>query len=215
VLRNRGRPRGNLRALYGGSGGDVIRGGADEDLLTGGAGADRIDAGAGDDDIWGNRGRDRILAGRGDDEIHARDSARDSVVCGPGSDALGADPRDRFSSSCETVAQRAVREGPNVVIGDARLRRNSRLRVRLSCPRKVGRLGCSGLLAGRLAGSRRNGPATRYRIRARRSRAVTIRLRRADARRIRRRARGTVRIRSVERGHLGRKITIREVDIRA
>ena len=144
-------------------------------------------------------GQDTLLGGAAGDIIFIRDGESDPMGCGPGTDTVTADLRDKPPSTCENVDQGAVREGPNVRISSARRAARGMLAVRLRCPRQL-RRPCAGTLR---AGSRR---ATRYRIRPRRS--ATVRVRFAS------RAR-TVRLRSVERGTHGPKTTIRVLRVRA
>jgi Ca2+-binding RTX toxin-like protein len=71
--------------------------------VNGGPGADTLLGGAGDDTINGGRGVDLIVAGSGDDLVRARDGQRDRITCGPGSDRVVADGRDRVGGDCEVV----------------------------------------------------------------------------------------------------------------
>ena len=82
--------------LDGGADRDLLFGGAGSDVLLGGAGADVLDAGAGRDVLVGGSGVDRLLAGAGNDIVDARDGNAERVDCGPGTDAVRADPTDRL-----------------------------------------------------------------------------------------------------------------------
>ena len=53
--------------IYGGDGGDIIRGGRGDDYIEGNGGADDIRGGRGDDVIFGGGGGDTIRGGGGDD----------------------------------------------------------------------------------------------------------------------------------------------------
>ena len=97
-------PRDSGGILDGGSGNDVLTGGAMFDLVEGGAGNDRVATGSGGDQIDGGRGKDVLSGGPGGDRIDARDRTRDIVRCGPGRDRVKADRRDRLSS-CEVVSR--------------------------------------------------------------------------------------------------------------
>ncbi len=61
-----------------------------------------IDGGRGDDTLEGGGGRDVLNGGRGPDDLHARDTAADSVLGGPGRDEATVDRRDTVSG-VETV----------------------------------------------------------------------------------------------------------------
>ena len=65
-----------------------------DDCLSGGAGADVLRAGG---------GADEASAGPGDDVVLANDGVRDRIACGPGTDRVAADARDRVSGDCERV----------------------------------------------------------------------------------------------------------------
>jgi Ca2+-binding RTX toxin-like protein len=56
-------------AIFGGRGGDNIRGGGGVDTIHGGRGHDTIQGGAGNDILEGNEGRDIIRGGAGDDRV--------------------------------------------------------------------------------------------------------------------------------------------------
>jgi hypothetical protein len=72
-------------------------GSARSDTVRGTARADFIDPRA---------GRDRVLAGSGADRITAFDGFVDDIRCGPQSDIVAADLRDRVRADCETVSRR-------------------------------------------------------------------------------------------------------------
>ena len=72
----------------GGSGADVIVGGAAVDVISGGADSDYIDGGAGDDDISTSEGADIVLGGAGNDVI--------TVDRGGAKFLLGEDGSDTF-----------------------------------------------------------------------------------------------------------------------
>jgi Tol biopolymer transport system component len=93
---------------------DVLRGGGGDDrlvahdtpsLLDGGLGSDRLRGSSRSDHLDGGRGRDVVRGGGGEDVIHARDGAVDVLACGPGPDAVAADPHDRVASDCELVTR--------------------------------------------------------------------------------------------------------------
>ena len=76
--------------------------------LGGGTGADRVDGGAGndllDDRKLGGYGRDRLLGGSGNDRVRTAGSTADDVDCGPGTDSITLDPKDR-QRRCERVTR--------------------------------------------------------------------------------------------------------------
>jgi Ca2+-binding RTX toxin-like protein len=84
--------------LLGGGGNDILSGRAGDDRLEGGDGNDRLYGGGGNDTLYGGRGSDRLWGQTGDDALLTRDSARDSLDGGPGSDRARLDAqRDIFS----------------------------------------------------------------------------------------------------------------------
>jgi Domain of unknown function DUF11/RTX calcium-binding nonapeptide repeat (4 copies) len=86
----------------GNAGDDCIEGGFGNDTIDGGPGNDVLKGGPGRDLIVGGPGRDKIEGGAGGDTIDAADGWRDRISCGLGTDALEADPFDRFHG-CEHV----------------------------------------------------------------------------------------------------------------
>ncbi|MBV8685105.1 MAG: hypothetical protein JOZ90_02445 [Alphaproteobacteria bacterium] len=80
--------------LDGGSGDDVLLGGAWNDDLIGEEGDDRLDGGGGDDVLLGDAGRDRLLGGDGNDGL-VGGAGDDRLYGGAGDDLLrGEDGRD-------------------------------------------------------------------------------------------------------------------------
>jgi Ca2+-binding RTX toxin-like protein len=75
------------------------------DTLNGGDADDRLDGGDGDDRLAGGPGVDGYEGGEGNDTIHARDSVRESVLCGGGQDAGDADIEDDVAADCEDVSK--------------------------------------------------------------------------------------------------------------
>lgn len=116
--------------MRGNGGDDVLKTGDGVDALDGGAGNDALDGGFNDDTIVGGPGRDRVsgdVSGGdcgpawckypyGNDTIDVRDGEVDSVLCGPGSDTVEADPGDTIANDCETV-RRAAGGGPDAQSG--------------------------------------------------------------------------------------------------
>ena len=210
--------------LIGAGGNDDLDGGEDNDRLDGGAGDDDLDGGPGADRLEGSLGADVLKGGDGNDTLRAREPAgfaavQDIVSCGAGTDFAEVDLKDAVSSSCENRDVGAVGETPNVRLPSKSLRvsRTGRVRVQLRCPRAVKKLGCNGRLQLRVGAGSGSGRSrkVRYKIKAGRRQTVTLRLARRDVRNIRRRggrARGT--LTSVERGHLGRKTTVRNPRLR-
>lgn len=103
----------------GGPGNDAIPGSSGRDRINGGGGDDAIAGGAGNDDLTGGPGRDVINGGPGNDVIDAHDGgagfADRGIVCGPGTDTVYADAKDRrrsgrrgnIAADCERVVSRA------------------------------------------------------------------------------------------------------------
>ena len=98
-------------ALYGGDDDDSLFGRTGNDRLAGGNGHDELEGGRGDDVLRGGRGRDqlnggfgrdRLLGGLGADTIRAVGGGADVIDCGPGTDRVEKDSRDR-SRNCEIV----------------------------------------------------------------------------------------------------------------
>ena len=89
--------------IAGRKGHDTIWGDAGNDRITGDRGRDRILGGAGNDTIYGNYDADTIEGGSGNDRINVVHGGNDVVACGPGSDVVFADPRDRVAGDCESV----------------------------------------------------------------------------------------------------------------
>lgn len=87
--------------VHGGSGSDVVHGGTGSDHMYGDAGNDTLD----DAPRSGPSGTDWFYGGAGNDEIFARDSTRDYVDCGPGSDVAKVDSQDVVGGSCEQVVR--------------------------------------------------------------------------------------------------------------
>ena len=185
--------------LQGGSGKDEIDGQRGNDTVEGGSGNDLVDGGSGVDVLRGNTGNDRIIS----KEQGVNPSEADEVGCGSGNDFLEADLKDFVPPSCEEFDKSPVGETPHVKLPGTALRVSStgRVRVRLRCPRGVKGLGCKGSL--RLLRSRK----VRYRIRAGRSKSVTLRLTAKD----RKKRRGN--LVSVEKGRKGPKTTVRNAPL--
>jgi hypothetical protein len=106
----RRRMRGTARAdvltgarLFGLAGNDLLRGLAGRDVLHGGPGRDQLLGLVGRDTLHGGTGRDVLRGGPGPDTLFTRDGTRDAVWCGPGRDAVVADPGDRVGRDCELV----------------------------------------------------------------------------------------------------------------
>jgi hypothetical protein len=86
--------------LDGRPGDDALDGSSGRDRLLGGKGADLVRGGKDDDRLEGGPGRDVLDGGSGDDRLDARDGEKDELRCGPGRDAVRADPSDTLVS-CE------------------------------------------------------------------------------------------------------------------
>lgn len=68
--------------------------------LTGGPGKDTIDGSPSGDSINGGPQKDTIRASGGNDLIDSKDGVAESVICGNGTDTIGADPNDSLTA-CE------------------------------------------------------------------------------------------------------------------
>lgn len=84
---------------------DVITGSAGDDYLFGEGGSDRIDGLGGNDEIWAPGGPSWVDGGDGNDTIHAKNSAKDFLSCGAGTDTVFLDSSETFVpfSACETL----------------------------------------------------------------------------------------------------------------
>jgi cyclophilin family peptidyl-prolyl cis-trans isomerase len=90
--------------LYGDAGDDRIWGGSGNDSILGGVGSDWVDAGSGNDTVKGGDGNDYLIGGSGYDRLYgeggndallARDSAKDTLSGGAGTDVGKWDSTDR------------------------------------------------------------------------------------------------------------------------
>jgi Ca2+-binding RTX toxin-like protein len=79
-----------------------IRGGGDQDTFTGSDVANTLDTGSGEDYLDGKKGADDLLGGGAADTTLSRDSSRDAVSCGAGTDFVIADKKDA-TQGCEIV----------------------------------------------------------------------------------------------------------------
>ncbi len=79
-------------------GNDVIYGKGGNDLLVGGGGTDRLYGQAGNDRIVGGSGKDALYGAAGADILYGRDTVRDVVNGGRGSDRGRVDRRDAVRS---------------------------------------------------------------------------------------------------------------------
>ena len=84
---------------------EVVEGGSGGDALTGNGAANTLLGHGGADDLNGGAGADNHQGGAGNDRIDSRDSASDSVSCGPGQDSVAADLADLVGSDCESVSR--------------------------------------------------------------------------------------------------------------
>lgn len=231
----------DIENLKGSRGNDTLVGNSARNLIEGFAGNDTLRGGSppvsrtgtiinflGDDTLDGGVGSDVMHGEGGDDRLLARDAVDDQVAeamtCGSGNDRLDTDLADDdtrpLPTSCETIDQGAIKEGPNVRFRTGTLLRVSSagtVRLRLRCPARV-TIGCRGKLAGGAPGRpglRALGTATRYRIRRGDTARVTIRLPRALRRAAARRNRPVLaRVVSVETGSHGPKTTVRHIRLR-
>jgi Ca2+-binding RTX toxin-like protein len=79
-----------------------VRGGGDQDTFTGSDVGNVLDTGGGEDYLDGKKGADTLQGGAAADAVLSRDSTRDAVICGPGTDFVIADRRDA-AQGCEIV----------------------------------------------------------------------------------------------------------------
>jgi len=86
--------RGGNDTIHGNGGNDLLRGEGGNDKLYGDAGIDRLDGGLGNDILTGGAGKDEARGGGGPDTFYAKDSIRDSLVGGPGTDKARVDRVD-------------------------------------------------------------------------------------------------------------------------
>jgi hypothetical protein len=91
-----GTPRNDVICGLGGN--DVVYGKGGHDLLVGGGGADRLYGQAGNDRIVGGAGKDALYGAAGADILYGRDTVRDVVNGGRGSDRGRVDRRDAVRS---------------------------------------------------------------------------------------------------------------------
>jgi hypothetical protein len=112
-----------VETVVGGSGDDVMKGGAEpvtlrgaagNDNLTGGPGAETLDGGDGADTLDALGGWDTVLAGAGVDTVEARDGAADTVDCGPDSDTAAVDAIDSVTS-CGTDPGPPAPPAPTII----------------------------------------------------------------------------------------------------
>ena len=100
----------NRAFINGEDGDDQLYGRQFGDTISGGFGNDIIGAGGGVDSLNGGPGADRIDGGADNDFIYAKDSTRDYVECGTGSDWAQIDRNwygglvDTVYAGCETLA---------------------------------------------------------------------------------------------------------------
>ena len=87
------------------AGSDRLLGTAGLDSLCGRGGDDELRGRDGPDRLFGDGGRDFLSGGPGRDSLHARDNARDVLLCGPGLDVVRADRRDTVAPDCELVVR--------------------------------------------------------------------------------------------------------------
>ena len=103
--------------LKGGGGKDRLIGGVDNDTLSGGSGGDFLEGGQDDDRLTGGSGFDSFVgdlsAGEnqivtGNDFVDARDKTRkkEPISCGPGSDRVRKDRRDRVTNDPQNRCER-------------------------------------------------------------------------------------------------------------
>jgi RTX calcium-binding nonapeptide repeat (4 copies) len=117
----------------GGSGDDILNGGAGDDELVGGPGDDVLDGRSGDDELLGGDGDDylsgdvgidRLGGGDGDDYLRAAETppVADAVIsCGPGADSLDEDDGvDMLASDCETTEPPQLQDSL-AITGDPRV----------------------------------------------------------------------------------------------
>jgi hypothetical protein len=155
---------GSRNVLFGGEGDDALAGLGGDDQLGGGPGSDRLDGGDGQDILGGDDGDDVLVGGQGvdrfwgddvgaciayscasgQDRIEARDGVREEISCGPGTDAVIADPIDIYDDSvfrsdqCEGTDRPAATSPPSAApalkVLAARGERRRRIVVRASVP---------------------------------------------------------------------------------
>lgn len=80
--------------------------------ILGGGGADKLSGNDQANEILGGKGADTIAGRGGQDTIEARDSVKDTITCGSGSDTVNADNIDTVAADCETVKRGGIPAGP-------------------------------------------------------------------------------------------------------
>lgn len=80
--------------------------------ILGGGGADKLSGNDQANEILGGKGGDTISGRGGQDTIEARDSVKDTIACGTGSDTVNADYIDVVAADCETVKRGGIPAGP-------------------------------------------------------------------------------------------------------
>src|SRR5215217_4823392 len=101
--------------IRGRRGPDYIAGKQRADELYGNRGKDEVRANNGRDRVFGGRGEDELYGGGGNDTMNAKDSYKDNVNCGLGTDTAYVDRRDHVNKDCENVFVSGAQE-PNPVV---------------------------------------------------------------------------------------------------
>jgi hypothetical protein len=168
-----------IEEVRSGAGNDTITGGSAANSLKGGAGNDTLAGGAGDDTLDGGPGQDSLGGGDGNDALRSRDSLKDELTCGVGTDTTYADPIDTIAPDCEVNDTGAGagngNESPQnslaLLPASLRMSRGGSISVRIYCPAKFGTR-CTGTFTLVEAGRRSRVAATsRARSRKRLGRA--------------------------------------------
>ena len=95
--------------IYGGAGDDLITGGNDDDVIVGDAGRDTLRGGDGNDSMWGGGGDDVLEGGAGIDKLFG-DGGNDLIDGGAGDDQMsGGTGNDTYivDSAGDTIVEKA------------------------------------------------------------------------------------------------------------
>ena len=107
---------GDLEVIEGSVNADRFMGNASTNTFLGAGGADQLSGGGGNDYLYGEDGPDTLSGDEGvdyldgglaEDTFHTRDTAGDSIICGPGGDSVFADLMDLVGGDCESVSRPA------------------------------------------------------------------------------------------------------------
>jgi hypothetical protein len=193
----------SVESVTGGAGGDTLTGDSAANVLRGGPGADTIDGGLGADVLEGGDGPDSLLA---------KDGVVDQIACGAGADTISADATDSVDADCARDSGPGAGNpmpGTGAVLdlpSSLRLTPMGSIHVRIRCAR-AGRT-CRGrievnLLRGTASvASARAKKGRRFKVKAGRSKIVTVHISRNGRRRVLAKRKAKCRVSMVAGGHV-------------